>query len=241
MTAYLQARGPTCEGISDLSALTPALEHGWHLLPCAERAKTPLISDWPRRASCDVGMIRTWAQKYERCNWAVATGPESGIFVVDVDGEAGENSFCSLVDRHGIWEKTLAVITARGRHFYFAWPTTETIRSSAGKLGAGIDVRGSRGFAIIPPSVHPTGVSYEWAADFQVASAPDWLLESMTRAARPVLDPRQFGILTVGGRNDGLTRLGGSYAERGEIDKRSSLSCSRPTDAVAILRYRKTK
>jgi hypothetical protein len=74
-------------------------DRGWPLLPCVERGKIPLIQDWRRRASCDADIIGRWAKKHERCNWAVATGPASGVFVIDVDGESGEKSFCSLERR----------------------------------------------------------------------------------------------------------------------------------------------
>jgi len=162
-------------------------------------------------------VIRFWAEKHKSCNWGVATGPESGVFAVDVDGESGEESFSSLVDQHGAWTETLAVRTARGQHFYFDWPTSGTIRNSAGKLGAGVDVRGDGGYCVIPPSTHPTGARYEWAtANFPVSPAPAWLLERITSAARPVLDPREFGILLDGTRNDGLARYAGALRRKGK-------------------------
>ena len=61
-----------------IEALEPALSLRWRVFPCAPRDKNPLLKDWPRRASSDADVIRKWAQKYERCNWGVVTGPESG-------------------------------------------------------------------------------------------------------------------------------------------------------------------
>ena len=191
---------------------------GWRLLPCAERAKTPLIRDWPRRASCDADTIRKWAQKYERCNWAVLCGADSEIWVLDVDGEPGSVSLRSLVEQHGEeWTRTLTVQTARGMHLYFAYPTGKTIRNSAGKLGAGLDVRGDGGYCIIPPSVHPDGPIYEWRSlnGHAPSSAPGWLLEAIASAARPVVRASEIGILPEGRRNDGLTRLAGAMRRKG--------------------------
>jgi len=201
-----------------LAALEPALEHGGRLFPCAERAKVPLLTDWPRRASSNAEVISRWAEKYVNCNWALATGPESGVFVLDVDGERGENSLRSLVEQHGTWEKTLTASTKRGTHFYFRWPDAETvIRNSANKIGAGLDVRGRRGYVIVPPSVHPSGTRYEWTADSQAIAAPGWLLETITSATtRPVLSPSEFGILPEGQRNDGLMRLAGALRRKGK-------------------------
>ncbi|MGA9988651.1 MAG: bifunctional DNA primase/polymerase, partial [Terriglobales bacterium] len=199
-----------------IEALEPALSLRWRVFPCAPRDKNPLLKDWPRRASSDADVIRKWAQKYERCNWGVVTGPESGVFAIDVDGESGEESFSSLVDEHGVWTETLAVTTARGRHFYFDWPASGTIRNSAGKLGAGVDVRGDGGYCVIPPSVHPDGPIYRWAsANFQTAPAPCWLLETITSAARPAVKAEEIGILPTGTRNDGLARLAGAMRRKG--------------------------
>jgi len=201
----------------DLAALEPALEHSWRIFPCAPRDKNPLLTDWPRRASSNADVISRWAEKYRACNWGVACGPESSVFVLDVDGERGENSLRSLVEQHGTWEKTLTASTARGTHFYFQYPAAETIiRNSASKIGAGIDVRGRRGYTIIPPSTHPSGTTYQWAGEPQVAPAPDWLLESITSAARPIIEASEIGILPEGCRNDGLARLAGALRRKGK-------------------------
>lgn len=203
------------EGLEQVLVLA---DHGWLLLPCAERGKVPLIGDWRKRASSDPDTIQRWAKKHGRCNWAVATGQASGVFVIDVDGESGEKSFCSLIEQHGTWSKTLATITARGHHFYFDWPTSGTIRTSAGKLGSGVDVRGDGGYCVIPPSLHPSGARYEWTGNSKVASAPDWLLRSLTSASGPVIDSAEIGTLLEGTRNDGLTRYAGKL-RRGGADQ----------------------
>jgi hypothetical protein len=190
---------------------------GWRLFPCVPRAKTPLLKGWPTLASSDPVTIRKWAVNHPGCNWAVACGRESGLWVLDVDGEQGRASLRSLVERHGEdWTRTLAVTTARGQHFYFAYPATATIRN--GKLGAGLDIRGAGGNAIIPPSTHPSGARYEWRNPLNglaPASAPTWLLEMVTSAARPVVQASEIGILPERCRNDGLTRLAGAMRRKG--------------------------
>jgi len=198
-----------------LATLEPALEHSWRIFPCAPRDKNPLLTDWPRRASSNANTISKWAEKYPACNWGLACGPESSVFVLDIDGERGEHSLRSLVEQHGTWEKTLTASTARGTHFYFRYPDAE-IRNSASKVGVGIDVRGRRGYTIIPPSTHPSGATYEWAGEPQIAAAPDWLLKSITSAARPVIEPSDIGNLPKGQRNDGLARLAGALRRKGK-------------------------
>ena len=52
-------------------------------------------------------------------------------------------------------------------------------RCCAGPV-AGVDLKGFRGYALVPPSVHPSGAVYAWSGigfDIDlVADAPDWLV-----------------------------------------------------------------
>ena len=191
---------------------------GWRLFPCAPRNKPPLLKGWRTLASSDPATIRKWAVKHPDCNWGVACGADSGVWVIDVDGNPGRDSLSALEAKYGPLPATFAVQTARGMHFYFAYPATGTIRNSTGKLGAGLDVRGEGGYVLIPPSTHPSGASYEWvSANLQLAPAcaPVWLLEIVTSATRPVVEAREIGILPEGRRNDGLTRSGGYLRRKG--------------------------
>ena len=58
------------------------------------------------------------------------------------------------------------------------------VRNSAGRIAAGIDVRGEGGYVLAPPSVHPSGRRYCWSVDsadsFAAAapSDPSGLLQS---------------------------------------------------------------
>jgi hypothetical protein len=65
-------------------------------------------------------------------------------------------------------------ITSRGRHLWFR--ADGPIPSSAGRVGAGLDVRGEGGYVVVPPSVHPDGTLYRWANNLAPAPAPDWLI-----------------------------------------------------------------
>jgi Bifunctional DNA primase/polymerase, N-terminal/Primase C terminal 1 (PriCT-1) len=193
---------------------------GWRLLPCAERGKTPLLSDWTRRASCDIGTICMWAKKHVGCNWGVLCGADSGVWVLDVDGESGDASLRSLVEQHGDeWTRTLAVTTARGQHLYFSHPGSgNAIRTNAGKLGVGLDVRGDGGYALVPPSTHPSGTPYEWTSplnELAPISAPAWLLESVRSAERPFVRAADVDVISEGRRNDTLTRVGGYLRRKG--------------------------
>jgi hypothetical protein len=159
--------------------LEAALEHaeqGWRILPIKSRDKTPLIRQWPQRASSDAGTIRDWAARHPGCNWGVACGPGSGVWVLDIDGHKGRMSLTALETQHGRLPVTLVSRTGRedgGEHRYFSYPEDVALRNSA--LGEGLDVRGDGGCVIVPPSVHRSGRAYKWVdPGATIAGAPPW-------------------------------------------------------------------
>jgi hypothetical protein len=215
MAATLQA---AAVGMQEVERLA---ERGWRLLPCAQRGKTPLLKRWPTLASADLATIREWAAKHPECNWGVATGPDSGVFVLDVDGDAGRASLATLEAQHKPLPVTLTSITGRangGEHRWFNYPVDREIRGSAGKLGEGFDVRAAGGYVIVPPSIHETGRAYQWADPEQsIADAPSWLLDLLSGETRRDRNPpaARINVLVKGERNDKLTRYAGWLRRRG--------------------------
>ena len=206
------------EGISQVLRLS---SYGLRLFPCRPRGKEPLIREWPDAATCEAEQLSKWAARFPECNWALATGSRSGVFVLDVDGEDGKTSFRELFGSHGALDcETLGVKTSRGVHLYFRWPSDGThIPNSAGKLGKGLDVRATRGYCLVPPSIHPDGRAYEWLGGREsqaIANAPEWLLylaigskvKASAPAAMPVWEPPTFTELRWPEDAEELKRLG---------------------------------
>jgi Bifunctional DNA primase/polymerase, N-terminal len=161
---------------------------GLRLHPCVPRAKTPLLRDWPILASCDADIIRGWAAEHSECNWGLACGPGSNVWVLDVDGDQGKAALRRLIEQHGKLPETLTSRTGKGGHLFWSYPQS-TIRNSASKVGGGLDVRGDGGYVLVPPSVHPSGRVYEWVdPTVPVAEAPEWLV---CRAAKPAPGPNR--------------------------------------------------
>ncbi len=153
---------------------------GWKLLPIKAHAKTPLEREWQKTATNDHDDLWEWAAKYPGCNWAMATGPGSGVFVLDIDGDPGSSALRAYREQGRDIQDTLSVSTGRGIHLYLQWPKGECIRNSAGRLASGLDIRGEGGYVIIPPSVHPSGAKYAFIDPNQsIKNAPEWLLESL--------------------------------------------------------------
>jgi Bifunctional DNA primase/polymerase, N-terminal/Primase C terminal 1 (PriCT-1) len=155
---------------------------GLHVFPCKPRDKKPALWNGLKGATTDPNIIAGWWRTSD-FNIGLATGERSGVFVVDIDGMDAEAELTKLESRHGALPRTVESITARGRHIFFTYPD-RAIRNSASKIAPGIDVRGDGGYVLTPPSIHPSGKSYEWSVDSAdaFAAAPAWLLSA---AAKP--------------------------------------------------------
>jgi len=165
-------------GQAALAPFVSLAARGWRLFPCHPRDKTPLVHDWPHMATTDLGQMRAWQAQYPRCNWGIATGRTSGIWVLDVDGPSGEASLLGLTERHGKLPSTFTVRTGKGLHLYFGWPVKHDLRNSAGRLGEGLDSRAEGGYVLAPGSIHPSGAVYAVLdPTAPVAEAPPWLVQ----------------------------------------------------------------
>lgn len=139
-----------------------AAERGWSVLPLVPRGKAPLgrlVSRGVKDATTDPDRIRKWWRREPEANVGVATG--GGLVVVDID-EGGEKSVRQLEANHGPLPPTVESVTGRGRHLFLRVDPGQRVPCSAGKLGAGLDVRGDGGYIVAPGSVHPSGAIYEW-------------------------------------------------------------------------------
>jgi Bifunctional DNA primase/polymerase, N-terminal len=130
------------EPTASLEDVLPLAARGWRIHPCKAKDKVPVLTSWQDKATCDPSIIERWSITYRDCNWAVKTGTDSGIWVLDCDGEKGANSLSEMTGSHGDhWLKTLTAITSNGKRCYFEYPSDIRIRNSVEKLRPGLDVR----------------------------------------------------------------------------------------------------
>ena len=168
---------------------------GWPVLPChhpvngccscgdphcASPAKHPRTRHGLRDASVEVDRIGQWWSIWPDANLAIRTGARpagAGVVVVDIDpAHGGDTSLAELRAVHGPLPVTLEVRTGGGgRHLYFAHPGGP-VPSSAGRLGAGLDVRGDGGYVLAPPSRHASGSRYRWLRR-PLEPLPAWLAD----------------------------------------------------------------
>jgi putative DNA primase/helicase len=107
------------------------------------------------------------------------TGPESGLFDVDVE-EEGLVDLAALEEANGPLPLTPRAASGHGGlHILFDWPAPPLVVTTGSHLNKlPIDTRGRGGQFVAPPSVN-LGGPYRWLvspADVPLAEAPDWLL-----------------------------------------------------------------
>jgi hypothetical protein len=131
--------------------------------------------------------IKKYWQQFPDSNVCIVTGDMNGLFVVETDGAAhgkdGDTELKKLIAANGgEWPDTRKARSPSGsEHFYFTWPDDDDIdiRNSDGKLAPGIDVRGTGGMAVAPPSYVPKyNACYEWInPEVGIKAAPGWLIK----------------------------------------------------------------
>ena len=171
---------------------------GWRIVPIRPGEKRPALHNWTVTASKDPQQITDWfTGPFADHGIGIATGPESGIFVLDVDitdTKAGDETLNDLEQLYGRLPETLIAITGSGGwHIYLNYPPDLEIRNDAGRrLGPGLDIRGTGGQVVAPPTIHPNGNAYQWDEGCQtIADAPPWLLQLLTAHTEPVQKPVQ--------------------------------------------------
>jgi Bifunctional DNA primase/polymerase, N-terminal/Primase C terminal 1 (PriCT-1) len=207
-----------------LDAALQLAARGLHVFPCAPRQKIPAVKNGLKAATVDENQIRLWWRNNPALNIGVACGRVSGFFVVDIDGDIAEQELARLQAQHGELPATVESKTGRGRHLLFRMPADVDVKNSAGKIANKIDVRGSGGYILVWPSVHPSGAIYTWSKNnvsgFQ--DAPAWLLELVVTPVKSgdsgtifdetrVRTTRALFTLDVGegGRNHRIAKIAG--------------------------------
>ena len=95
---------------------------------CPSPGKHPRTPRGAKDATTDPSQIKAWWQNWPDANVGIATGPESGLVVLDVDvdvekGTDGEASLRELEAKHGQLPMTIEAETGRGgrRAWFRIW------------------------------------------------------------------------------------------------------------------------
>jgi hypothetical protein len=194
---------------------------GYRVFPLIDDDKAPRIKGWPVEATTDAETIETWWSSWPNANIGLVT---VGFFVVDVDGS--DNPWLSEDPRRQL-ELASAPISRTaggGWHYLFRPPHGVEVRNSTGQIAPNVDVRGTGGYIVVPPSAVNSN-TYAWAAGEldqgpeELPIAPQWLVDlAYRRAPKPILHGTTTGRsrpIQNGQRNSSLTSVGGFMRRKG--------------------------
>jgi len=212
--------------------------HGWRVFPVVPLKKLPLIKGWPQLATTDLEQVARWWRQEPEANIGLACGPDSGLYVIDVDRHGdtdGEAALAKLEHELGPLPHTVEQRTGSGgRQLLWAWPGDRELRNKAGRpstgrtaefrLPPGIDTRGQGGFVVVPPSVHPCGDTYRWT-NGPHQSDPTHLPERWIKALERKLFTMSVPItpFRVVCDPDAMDRLAAHVAGQGRGNRNSAL------------------
>jgi hypothetical protein len=147
---------------------------GIPVFPCVASGpnrKRPMTVNGYKDATTDLEKVRNWWTAWPEALVGIPTGSESGVWVLDVDGELGKRSLAVWLTHVGL---TIADLTGcvgktpgGGYHFIFRLQPGERPRNRAKDIGPGLDTRGvkadgtSAGYFIAPGSALPDGMAYK--------------------------------------------------------------------------------
>lgn len=188
---------------------------GLRVVPIRPGAKVPPMGAWQDVATTDRATIESWwSGLYRGHGIGLVLGRLDDystvvrwIFAVDVDqhGIDGAAELAALVAHHGPLPDTVEAITGGGgRHHLFS----SAVEIRNGKLCPGVDIRGASGQIVVEPTVHPSGVRYQWVDghapwEHEIAPAPAWMVEHLTRPARVEPAPKTPQVLAEVGTRPG--------------------------------------
>ena len=165
-------------------AIIYATKMQWRVFPVG-RDKKPLIKEWQNKATTDEEQVREWWTQNPKAGIGLACGPESKVWVLDVDLPEGPKVLRQLESVNDSLPETLCQQTGSGGiQYFFSWNGHE-IRNSASKVGKDLDIRGAGGYVVLPPSIHPTGNEYQWLRKVTPTGAPEWLYQLIVKPDKP--------------------------------------------------------
>lgn len=215
-------------------------EMGWAVLPlhsvvkgkcscgkpyCQSPGKHPMTPNGLKSATHDKDTINTWFKEWKHANIGIATGSISGIGVIDIDPRhGGSDSLDEMYSKFGKLPDTVEAITqSQGRHFIFQYE--DGFRTTAGKLGRGIDTRGAGGYIVAAPSRGIMG-EYMWEASSEpenhpIAKLPSYVIKLLNDNKEQEYVAEKLG---PGLRNSYLCSIGGTLRSRG-VSFKGILAC----------------
>ena len=172
------------------------IEHGFSVLPlqgiksnvctcgkpkCSSPGKHPLKGfRWKQAASTNKTVVNQWWEQAKNGvhNIGVVTGCRSKInnkclVVVDVDDSAHD-----IINK---LPKTFTYRTGKGGFHFWFWSDIP-VKNSVSLIAAKVDIRGTNGYVVVPPSSHVSGNEYVVVNTSPIVDLPKFIQELVKQA-----------------------------------------------------------
>ena len=139
--------------------------------------------NWKIIATKDEEKIRGWFEKFDKLNYAVATGRKSLItnkYLVVVDIDDSEHKLLNQLP------PTFGYKTGGGGWHLWYWADIP-VKNSVSLIANKVDIRGTDGYVVIPPSKHISGKQYQLLNNTKDISVfPPLLTELLKQSYRDI-------------------------------------------------------
>jgi hypothetical protein len=161
---------PPCSAYLPIKVLQ--VDRLWRLFPIEPGNRLTPAMVRIEDATADPAQLEQWVCERPGCNWGLATGAASGVFVLEMDTGSAGNALRNLCEDDWDWRQTLLMSAGDAGYAFFRWPTARAMRRS--DPAPRLRIRGDGDYVLIPPSVSHAYLDPEAA----VAAAPQWLIDS---------------------------------------------------------------
>ena len=209
------------------------LSQPFSVIPVYKENKIPIGKGWSRnclekRVFKEEDFIKRFPNgNVTVLNAGVATGPASGVLVLDIDGQEEFENYCADNGIDLPLPDTFTVASGgKSLHFYYAYPQ-DGRRYGTRNFEGIFDILGFGAHAMAPGSIHPeTKMPYTIKRAISVAEAPSWLLDlalqsNENKSNKPVKPAdsssvtAESDLISQGQRNVTLTKLAGKMRAAG--------------------------
>lgn len=189
------------------------------------------LSSWQKHQQFSLSRWEEWLE-CEDVNIGFLCGSPSGLVGVDVDSQ---ESLRAVIDTGVFDDREHAWQYRTGRGIRFLYRTQDPIKSAIVETPSGsFELLGDGRQSVLPPSIHPSGVMYEWVDGHSPkdAEAPDFgaRLSSGVSSPSGTIDGEEEdwnetldSPVAKGTRNNTMTRVVGHLLSPGSISKEEAL------------------
>lgn len=196
------------------AALNLLTKQGFSVIPLRRDTKRPYLASWKefQKRLPTEEEAEAWWRQWPDANIGIVTGEISGLVVVDADGTEG----LAWMKAH-LPVTSVYVQTGKGWHGYYRHPAARV--GNAVRIAPEVDIRADGGYVVAPPSIHASGVVYEWLFTpglggwdglAMYPAAPHAGMDLAGVKPMVTTDP-----VPVGARNSTLASLVGQWVQQG--------------------------